>query len=36
VPLGLVLAHHERLSLRKLSEESHRAEESEMRKPPGP
>jgi hypothetical protein len=36
VPLGLVLAHHERLSLRKLSVESHRAEESEMRKPPGP
>lgn len=26
VPVGLVLAHHERLSLRKLSEESHRAE----------
>lgn len=30
VPVGLVLAHHERLSLRKLSEESHRAEEAEM------
>jgi len=30
VPLGLGLAHHERLSLRKLSEESHRAEEAEM------
>jgi len=27
VPLGLILAHHERLSLRKLSEESHHAEE---------
>jgi uncharacterized protein (TIRG00374 family) len=27
VPVGLVLAHHERLSLRKLSEESHRAED---------
>jgi hypothetical protein len=30
VPIGLVLAHHERLSLRKLSEESHRAEEAEL------
>jgi glycosyltransferase 2 family protein len=30
VPLGLALAHHERLSLRKLSEESHRAEEAEI------
>ncbi len=29
VPLGLALAHYERLSLRKLSEESHRAEEAE-------
>jgi glycosyltransferase 2 family protein len=28
VPLGLALAHRERLSLRKLSEESHHAEES--------
>ncbi len=28
VPVGLVLAHHERLSLRKLSEESHRSEET--------
>jgi glycosyltransferase 2 family protein len=28
VPLGLFLAHRERLSLRKLSEESHQAEES--------
>ncbi len=36
VPLGLILAHHERLSLRKLSVESHQAEESEMRKPQGP
>ena len=29
VPVGLILSHHERLSLRKLSEESHRAEEAE-------
>ena len=29
IPLGLVLAHHERLSLRKLSVESHQAEESD-------
>jgi glycosyltransferase 2 family protein len=29
VPVGLLLAHHERLSLRKLSEESHKAEEGE-------
>lgn len=29
VPVGLVLAHHERLSLRKLSVESHQAEESD-------
>ncbi len=28
VPLGLSLAHHERLSLRKLSKESHHAEEA--------
>jgi hypothetical protein len=34
VPLGLALAHHERLSLRKLSEESHRAEEAEIGGPP--
>ena len=34
VPLGLILAHHERLSLRKLSEESHRAEEAELGTPP--
>jgi hypothetical protein len=32
VPVGLLLSHHERLSLRKLSEESHHAEE-EMAKP---
>jgi uncharacterized protein (TIRG00374 family) len=31
IPLGLALSHHERLSLRKLSEESHKAEESETR-----
>jgi uncharacterized protein (TIRG00374 family) len=30
VPLGLALAHHERLSLRKLSEESHKAGEAEI------
>ncbi len=30
VPLGLALAHHERLSLRKLSKESHQAEEAEI------
>ena len=30
VPVGLVLAHRERLSLRKLSEESHRAEDEEI------
>ncbi len=35
VPVGLVLAHHERLSLRKLSVESHRAEEEEMGGRPG-
>jgi uncharacterized protein (TIRG00374 family) len=35
VPVGLVLAHHERLSLRKLSEESHRSEETESGTPPG-
>jgi glycosyltransferase 2 family protein len=29
VPVGLVLAHHERLSLRKLSQESHQAEDGE-------
>ena len=30
VPAGLALAHHERLSLRKLSKESHQAEEAEI------
>jgi uncharacterized protein (TIRG00374 family) len=35
VPLGLLLAHHERLSLRKLSQESHRAEEKELESLPG-
>ncbi len=35
VPTGLILAHHERLSLRKLSVESHKAEEAEMSKSPG-
>jgi len=34
VPVGLVLAHRERLSLRKLSKESHQAEEVEMGEPP--
>ncbi len=34
VPLGLALAHHERLSLRKLSKESHRAEDTEAASPP--
>lgn len=34
VPAGLLLAQHERLSLRKLSEESHRAEEVEIGQPP--
>lgn len=34
VPLGLALAHYERLSLRKLSEESHRPEESELDRRP--
>jgi glycosyltransferase 2 family protein len=34
VPLGLALAHFERLSLRKLSEESHRSEEAELSGPP--
>ncbi len=31
VPTGLLLAHRERLSLRKLSEESHRAEKEELK-----
>lgn len=30
IPLGLFLAHHERLSLRKLSAESHHSEEAEL------
>jgi hypothetical protein len=34
VPTGLLLAHRERLSLRKLSEESHRSEEAELSLPP--
>jgi glycosyltransferase 2 family protein len=34
VPVGLALAHHERLSLRKLSAESHQAEEEEVGGPP--
>jgi uncharacterized protein (TIRG00374 family) len=34
VPAGLILAHHERLSLRKLSQESHRAESSADSAPP--
>ncbi|HWW13326.1 MAG TPA: lysylphosphatidylglycerol synthase transmembrane domain-containing protein [Candidatus Dormibacteraeota bacterium] len=34
IPSGLALAHYERLSLRKLSEESHRAEEAEIGGPP--
>lgn len=34
VPVGLLLAHHERLSLRKLSEESHKAEKAEGGLPP--
>jgi glycosyltransferase 2 family protein len=33
VPVGLVLAHHERLSLRKLSEESHHAEKADIGRP---
>lgn len=33
IPLGLVLAHHERLSLRKLSKESHMAEQTEVSRP---
>ena len=33
VPIGLALAHHERLSLRKLSAESHHAEEAEISGP---
>jgi uncharacterized protein (TIRG00374 family) len=33
VPVGLILAHRERLSLRKLSQESHGAEEAELDAP---
>jgi uncharacterized protein (TIRG00374 family) len=36
VPLGLILAHHERLSLRKLSKESHHAEEAAENPSPEP
>lgn len=36
VPSGLLLAHHERLSLRKLSVESHHAEESQNAPAPTP
>jgi uncharacterized protein (TIRG00374 family) len=36
VPVGLALAHHERLSLRKLSAESHRTEKAETEQPPAP
>jgi glycosyltransferase 2 family protein len=36
IPLGLLLAHRERLSLRKLSEESAHAEEVEATSDPGP
>ncbi len=35
VPVGLLLSHHERLSLRKLSKESHQAEQAESGNPPG-
>ena len=34
VPVGLILAHRERLSLRKLSVESHQAEDADSGKPP--
>ena len=34
IPLGLALSHFERLSLRKLSKESHQAEDAEMNRPP--
>lgn len=33
IPVGLILAHHERLSLRKLSEESHQKEEAQISGP---
>ena len=35
IPVGLALAHHERLSLRKLSADSHHAEEAESCEPSG-
>ena len=35
VPLGLLLSHHEHLSLRRLSEESHRAEKESIAVSPG-
>jgi hypothetical protein len=34
IPVGLFLAHHERLSLRKLSQES-QEEEAQVKLPPG-
>ncbi len=34
IPLGLLVAHQERLSFLKLSEESHQAEEEEVQRPP--
>jgi uncharacterized protein (TIRG00374 family) len=34
IPAGLALAHRERLSLRTLSQQSHQAEEAELREPP--
>jgi len=34
IPVGLALAHRERLSLRALSQESHHAEETELSEPP--
>jgi hypothetical protein len=36
VPAGLLLAHHERLSLRKLSKESHQEEEVSVLSADGP
>jgi len=34
IPSGLLLAHHERLSLRKLSVESHEAQDEQLKPPP--
>jgi hypothetical protein len=34
IPVGIILAHHERLSLRKLSAESHQAEVAVEALPP--